>query len=34
MDTDNHIKEANRQLSDRNDYKILQTDPTLQQIKW
>ena len=31
MDTENHIKEANRQLSDRN--KTFQTDPILQHNK-
>ena len=30
MDTENYIKDANRQLSDNNSYKTLQTDPTLQ----
>ena len=33
MDTENHIKEANRQLSDRNNYKTFQTDPNLQHNK-
>ena len=33
MNTENYIKEANRQLSDKNNYKILQTDPTLQHNK-
>ena len=30
MDTENYIKDANRQLSDNNSYKTLQTDSTLQ----
>ena len=33
MDTENYIKEANYQLSDKNNYKTLQTDPTLQHSK-
>ena len=33
MDTENSIKEANRQLSDKNCYKTLQTDATLQHNK-
>ena len=33
IDTKNYIKEANRQLSDKNRYKILQTEPTLQHNK-
>ena len=33
LDNENHIKEANRQISDKNNYKILQTDPTLQHSK-
>ena len=32
-DTENYIKESTRQLSDKNSYKILQTDPTLQHNK-
>ena len=30
MHTENYMKEAYRQLSDKNNYKILQTEPTLQ----
>ena len=30
MDTENYIKKDNCQLSDKKNYKILQTDPTLQ----
>ena len=30
MDTENYIKEVNAQLSDQINYKMLQTDPTLQ----
>ena len=30
LDNENYIKETNRQLPDKNDYKILQTDPILQ----
>ena len=33
MDTENYIKEANCQLSDKNNYKTLQTDLTLQHDK-
>ena len=33
MDTENYIKEVNRQLSDKIHYKMLQTDPTLQHNK-
>ena len=33
MDTENHIKEANRQLSNRNNHKTFQTDPILQHNK-
>ena len=33
MDTENYIKEANPQLSDKNNYKVPETDPTLQQNK-
>ena len=33
MDTEIYIKEANCQLSDKNNHKILQTDPTLQHNK-
>ena len=33
LDTENCIKEAYLQLSDKNDYKTLQTDPTLQDNK-
>ena len=33
MDTDNHIKKANRKLSDKTSYKQLTQDPTLQQNK-
>ena len=33
LDTENYIKEANPQLSDKNNRKRLQTDPTLQQNK-
>ena len=33
LDTENYIKEANPQLSDKNNHKRLQTDPTLQQNK-
>ena len=33
LDTENYIKEAYLQLSDKNDYKTLQTDPTLQDNK-
>ena len=29
MDTENYIKEVNRQLSDKSSSKIFQTDPTL-----
>ena len=28
MDTKNYIKEVNRQLYDKNSYKLLQSDPT------
>ena len=31
MDVEKYIKEANRQLSDKRNYKTLQEDPTLQQ---
>ena len=34
LDTENHIKEANRQLSGKNNYNTLQTDPTLHTVKW
>ena len=30
MDAEKYIKEANRQLSDKRNYKTLQEDPTLQ----
>ena len=33
LETENYIKEANRQLSDKNIYNTLQTDPTLQHNK-
>ena len=33
MDTENSIKEANLQLSNKNSYKTLQTDTTLQHNK-
>ena len=33
MGTENYIKEANRQLSDKNNYKAHQTDPTLPHNK-
>ena len=33
MDTENYIKGANRQLSDKNNCKTLQTNPTLQHNK-
>ena len=33
LDTENYLKEVNHQLSDKNNYKTLQTDPTLQHIK-
>ena len=33
MDTEIYVKESNRQLSNKNSYKILQTDPTLQHNK-
>ena len=33
MDTENDIKEAYRKLSDKSNYEILQTDPTLQHNK-
>ena len=33
MGTENYINEANRRLSHKNNYKILQTDPTLQHNK-
>ena len=33
MDTKNYIKEVNRELSDKNNYIILQTEPTLQHNK-
>ena len=33
MNTENYIKEANRQLSDKNNYKTLLTDSTLQHNK-
>ena len=33
MDTENYIKEANCQLSDKNNYKTLQTDSILQHNK-
>ena len=33
LDTENYIKEVNHQLSDKNNYKTLQTEPTLQHIK-
>ena len=33
MNTEDYIKEPTRQLSDKNSYKILQTDPTLQRNK-
>ena len=32
MDTKNNIKGANRQLSNKNNYIILQIDPPLQKI--
>ena len=34
METENYIKEANRQLTDKNNYKIPQTVLTLQYNKW
>ena len=33
LETENYIKEANRQLSDKNIYSTLQTDPTLKHNK-
>ena len=33
MDTENYINKANRQLSDKSNSKIFQTDPTLQHNK-
>ena len=33
MGTENYIKEANRQLSDKNNYQTLQTNPILQHNK-
>ena len=33
MDTENYINEANHELSNKNNCKILQTDPTLQHNK-
>ena len=33
MGTENYIKEANPQLSGKNNYKVPETDPTLQQNK-
>ena len=33
MDIDKYISEAQRQLNDKNNYKKLQTDPTLQHNK-
>ena len=33
MNIENYIKEANRQSSDKSNYKILQTDLTLQHNK-
>ena len=33
LDTENYIKETNCQLSDKNNYKTLQTDSTLQHNK-
>ena len=33
MDIDKYISEAQRQLNDKNNYKKLQTDPTLQRNK-
>ena len=33
MDTENYIKEANRQLFDKNNYKTLQINPILQHNK-
>ena len=33
LDTENYTKEAYLQLSDKNNYKALQTDPTLQDNK-
>ena len=33
METENYIKEANRQLADKSNYKTRQTDPTLQHNK-
>ena len=33
MDTDKYISEAQRQLNDKNNYKELQTNPTLQHNK-
>ena len=33
MDTENYIKEAHGQLSNKNNYKALQTDPALQHNK-
>ena len=33
IDTENYIQEANHQLSDKNNYKTLETNPTLQHNK-
>ena len=33
METENDIKEANRQLADKSNYKTRQTDPALQHNK-
>ena len=33
IDTENYIKEANCQVSDENNFKTLQTDPTLPHSK-
>ena len=33
LDTENYTKEAYLQLSDKNNFKALQTDPTLQDNK-
>ena len=33
METENYIKEANRQLADKSNYKTRQTDPALQHNK-
>ena len=33
MDIDKYISEAQRQLNDKNNYKELQTNPTLQHNK-